>query len=98
MNASTAKYGLCCIEVIFILKQTDRAVPSRRLDDRIRDLCARISHASESEYQEVLQQLRGAISEKTDRVRRMAARNLLRTQDLEERRTERDEVKDGTRG
>ena len=62
-------------------------MPTRRLDDRIRKLCAEIaktptgagplSHKTEATLQELL----AAIHEKTERVRSLAARKLLRTKD-----------------
>ena len=52
-------------------------MPSRRLDDRIRELCAKASRASDSEVEEILRDLKAALAEHTRRLRKMAARNLL---------------------
>jgi len=57
-------------------------VPSRLLDDRIRDLCARIVSAPESEFAQLLRELQDALAEKTKSLRRMAARKLLRDDSL----------------
>ena len=52
-------------------------VPSRRLDDRIRDLCDQVVNAPETEKRALLKELRSAIREKITRLREMAARKLL---------------------
>jgi len=52
-------------------------VPSRRLDDRIRDLCAKIITASENEQEFIQKQLQSAIREKIQQLRKMAADKLL---------------------
>jgi len=52
-------------------------VPSRRLDDRIRDLCAKIITASEDEQEFIQKQLQAAIREKIQQLRKMAAEKLL---------------------
>lgn len=69
-------------------------MPSRRLDDRIRQLCTRIAAAGAggSSTQEVgllLQELRTAIRQKVQRVRIIAANKLLHGKDADkgERRT-----------
>ena len=60
-------------------------MPTRRLDDRIRQLCAEIAKTPAGsgplspEVETTLQELLGAIHEKTERVRNLAARKLLRT-------------------
>jgi len=65
-------------------------MPTRRLDDRIRQLCAELakppagSGPLSPEVEATLQKLLGAIHEKTERLRSMAARKLLRTKDQNE--------------
>jgi phage baseplate assembly protein W len=62
-------------------------MPTRRLDDRIRQLCAEIAKTPAGsgplspEMEATLQELLGAIHEKTERLRTLAARKLLRTKD-----------------
>ena len=48
----------------------------RELEDRIRDLCARASHADEAEIRNVLQELRAALQKHTQLLRKMAAEKL----------------------
>ena len=52
-------------------------MPSRRLDDLIRDLCAKIVTAPEDEQEIIQKELQSAIREKVDRLRKMAADKLL---------------------
>ena len=65
-------------------------MPTRRLDDRIRQLCAEIAKTPAGsgplspEVEATLQELLGAIHEKTERVRSLAARKLLRAKDQNE--------------
>jgi hypothetical protein len=62
-------------------------MPTRRLDDRIRQLCAEIAKTPTGsgplspEVEATLQELLGAIHEKTERLRSLAARKLLQTKD-----------------
>ena len=52
-------------------------MPSRRLEDRIRELCAKAVSAPDSaDLNEVMQQLREALREHANRLRQLAARNL----------------------
>ena len=51
-------------------------MPSRRLEDRIRDLCAKAATASDDETLEVLQELRRALHEHARQLRAMAAEKL----------------------
>jgi hypothetical protein len=52
-------------------------VPSRRLEDRIRELCAKALAAPDSaDSNEVMQRLREALREHTNRLRQLAARKL----------------------
>src|SRR5438270_11948045 len=55
--------------VIFVM-------PSRRLEDRIRDLCAKAATASDAETVRVLQELRQALHEHARHLRAMAADKL----------------------
>lgn len=52
-------------------------MPSRRLDDRIRELCVQVVNAPENHKEEIIRQLQSAISEKIGRLRTMTARKLL---------------------
>jgi hypothetical protein len=62
-------------------------VPSRRLDDRIRELCGKVGHLSEAEAEPVLRELQVAIGEKIKDLREMAAEQLVEGKDRKERRT-----------
>jgi hypothetical protein len=53
-------------------------VPSRRLDDRIRELCARAVSADDSDFAAVLSDLRSALHEHSARMREMAMRQIHR--------------------
>jgi len=59
---------------------------TRRLDDRIRHLCAQVTEASNGELEGVLQELLSAIHEKIERLRIMAANQLLRRKPVRDRR------------
>ena len=48
----------------------------RRLEDRIRELCAMAVRAEEPELEIVLSELRSALREHTERLRRLAAAKL----------------------
>ncbi len=69
---------------------TNRTIPTRRLDDRIRQLCAEIAKTPAGsgrlspEVEATLQELLGAIHEKTERLRSLAAKKLLPTKDKNE--------------
>jgi hypothetical protein len=54
-------------------------VPSRRLDDRIRALCAKAATAAPADANKVLDDLKEALAEHTRRLRKMAAKNLAGT-------------------
>ena len=58
-------------------------VPSRRLDDRIRDLCARAVTADEADFSGVVSDLRSALHEHAVRMRKMAMRQIKRLQQQE---------------
>jgi len=65
-------------------------VPSRRLDDRIRELYSRAIADSQENKDEVLKELQGAIREKTKRLRKLAASKLIENDpELQERRSNR---------
>ena len=52
-------------------------MPSRRLEDRIRELCAKAVAAPDSaDFNEVMQQLRESLREHANRLRQLAARKL----------------------
>ena len=51
-------------------------MPGRRLEDRIRELCAKAATASDDETLEVLQELRRALHEHARQLRAMAAEKL----------------------
>jgi hypothetical protein len=62
-------------------------MPTRRLDDRIRKLCAEIAQTPTGsgplspKVEATLQELLQAIHEKTERIRSLAAKQLLKTPD-----------------
>lgn len=66
-------------------------MPTRRLDDHIRKLCAEIAKAPAGngplspEMEATLQELLKAIHEKTERIRSLAAKQLLQTIDEKEK-------------
>ena len=59
---------------------------TRRLDDRIRHLCAQVTEASTEEVEAILQELLGAMHEKIERLRSFAASQLLGRKPAKERR------------
>jgi hypothetical protein len=65
-------------------------MPTRRLDDRIRQLCAEIANTPAGsgplspQVEATLQELLSVIHEKTERLRNLAARKLLGTKDKSE--------------
>jgi hypothetical protein len=56
--------AICCI------------VPPRRLEDRIRELCAKAVAAQTEEADLVIQKLKAALHEHNQRLRKLAAREL----------------------
>jgi hypothetical protein len=62
-------------------------MPTRRLDDRIRHLCARVTEASNDELEGILQDLLSAVHEKVERIRILAANQLLNGKTAKDRRT-----------
>ena len=59
---------------------------TRRLDDRIRHLCVQVTKASNEELEAILQDLLSAIHEKIERLRSLAASQLLARKPAKERR------------
>jgi hypothetical protein len=53
-------------------------VPSRELESRIRDLCAKVITAPEPELGPLLSELQSALHEHSDRLRKMVAESLAR--------------------
>ena len=60
-------------------------VPQRRIDDRIRVLCAKLQAASHGDLETILQELLKLVHQKNERLKRRAARLLLKG-DLEPER------------
>lgn len=59
---------------------------SRRLEDRVRDLCARVIEAKDSDIDQTIKELRQALAEHNRRLRKMAAQKLT-GEPQEERRS-----------
>jgi len=53
-------------------------VPKRRLEDRIRELCARVLSAEGEEFESAILALRAALSEHNAQLRRLTALKLAR--------------------
>ncbi len=51
-------------------------MPSRRLDEHIRDLCAKVVNARDIELEAAIAQLNSALREHSIRLRKMAAEKL----------------------
>jgi hypothetical protein len=52
-------------------------VPSRRLEDRIRELCAKaVAEDEPADFSEIMQKLRESLREHANRLRELAARKL----------------------
>ncbi len=60
---------------------------TRRLDDRIRHLCVQVTEASNEELEAILQDLLAAIHEKIERLRSLAASQLLGRKSAKDRRS-----------
>ena len=54
-------------------------VPSRRLEDHIKDLCGRVIASGETELGPAISELKSALREHTIRLRKMVADNLAKT-------------------
>lgn len=80
------RYWIHCIEAGLQNVAAYSVVPSRRLDDQIRDLCSQICAAPENEQEHLLDELQSAIRRKIDLLRKLAARNLLHGKGRTERR------------
>jgi hypothetical protein len=52
------------------------SVPSRRLDDRIRELCYQVISAEEGELEPLIEDLKSALREHNTRLRKLAAAKL----------------------
>jgi len=52
------------------------SVPSRRLDDRIRELCCQVISAGEGELEPLIEDLKSALREHNGRLRKLAAAKL----------------------
>jgi hypothetical protein len=52
------------------------SVPSRRLDDRIRELCAMVCSAENHELEPLITELRSALHEHNQRLRKLAVAKL----------------------
>ena len=61
-------------------------VPKRRIDDRIRALCARLTACGNGDLEPILQELLELVHRKNERLARRAARLLLKGQHLEPER------------
>lgn len=57
--------------------ESTRDVPSRRLDDRIRHLCRKAMMAQEPELDAVFSELKLALREHTERLRKLIATKLI---------------------
>ena len=62
-------------------------MPSRRLEDRIRELCAKALNTQAAELDQVLIELRAGLREHNERFRRLAARRLSGDPSGKERRS-----------
>ncbi len=51
--------------------------PARRLEDRIRELCSRLSRADDAEAIQLLSELRAALNEQTQRFQKKISATLL---------------------
>jgi hypothetical protein len=70
-----------------LFSNTLKLVPSRRLDDRIRSLCAKAASAPPAEAGEVLAELKEALAEHTRRLRKLAAKKLIEDDGWTEKRS-----------
>jgi len=58
---------------------------TRRLEDRVRDLCAKVIEAKDSDIDQTIKELRQALAEHNRRLRKMAAQKLTGAQQEERR-------------
>ena len=76
------KYSMYGIEQSFGMWEIESSLAHcapmhRRLEDRIRELCAKALTAQESELHAILSALRSALREHAERLRRLAASKLV---------------------
>jgi len=62
-------------------------MPARRLEDRIRELCAKAASAPAREAEVVLKELRLALAEHAKRLRRAAAQRFVGDGNFQEKRS-----------
>jgi hypothetical protein len=65
---------------------TRMSVPRRRLDDRLREICAKLRTASADELEDTLQELLALVHRKAERLKARAGRLLLQGEQLEPER------------
>jgi len=70
-----AHYGIGGMEAE-LWEQIPLGMPSRRLDDRIRELCAKVVAATEEEVEPAISELQAALREHTSRLRKLAVTKL----------------------
>jgi hypothetical protein len=68
------------------LRDCSVGVSERRMDDRIRAVCARLKDATEGGFETLLQELLELVHQKNARLKRRAARLLLKGEPLEPER------------
>lgn len=78
--------GYACTRSAPLRKVLCVSVPQRRIDDRIRDLCVRLKAASHGDLDTILQELLRLVHQKNDRLKRRAARLLLKGDHMEPER------------
>jgi hypothetical protein len=61
-------------------------MPSRRLEDRIRELCAKLIKAEDQDFESASAELKGALHEHTERLRKVVAQNLLKKEQANRRK------------
>ena len=80
MACSTCKSPNSLQEVQYGISVCDRSnlplVPSRRLEDRIRDLCARAVAPNTTNFTDTLAELRSALHEHVEQLRKLARQQL----------------------
>ena len=62
------------------------SVPNRRIDDRIRALCAKLKSAPDGDVENLLSELLKLVRQKNERLKGRAARLLLKGEHLEPER------------
>ena len=84
---SEANHTLVTVLLSCPSPQTLKEVTSRRLDDRIRELCAKAASSPSPEVEFVLKELKAALAEHTKRLRKLAARKLAGNDGWTEKRS-----------